>query len=89
MYEKSPDPLTALMLHEPHIAPEELEKIRIPVLVTAGEHDLIKPEETLRIAQHLPKSKLVIVEHGSFVVNCEIMGELLVQFLDDIHSGSL
>ena len=86
MYEKSPDPLTALMLHEPHIAPEELETIHLHVLVTAGEHDLIKREETERIAEHLPESKLVILEHedhGSYVVNSEIMGELLVQFLNE------
>lgn len=37
-----------------------LETIRIPVLVTVGEHDLILPEETQRIVQHLPK--LTVVE---------------------------
>ena len=86
MYEKSPDPLTALMLHEPHIDSELLHNITIPVLITAGEHDLIKAEETRRIAESLPQSKLTIVEnadHGSYVVNSEIMGELLIQFLEE------
>ena len=56
----------------------------VNTLVTAGEHDLIKAEETRRIAASLPHSKLTIVEnadHGSYVVNSEIMGELLIQFL--------
>ena len=40
----APDPLITLMLTEPHIDPESLRQIRIPVLVTVGEHDLIIPE---------------------------------------------
>ena len=86
MYDNSLDPLTALMLHEPHIEPAHLERIMIPVLVTAGEHDLIKAEETRRIAESLPQSKLTIIEnadHGSYVVNSEIMGEVLIQFLQE------
>jgi len=88
MYEKSPEPLTALMLNEPNIEPKELENIHIPVLVTAGEYDLIKKQETKTIAEHLSKGKLIIVEnadHGNYVVNSEIMGELLIQFLADNH----
>ena len=42
----NPDPLITLMLQEPHIAPEELDGIRIPALVTVGENDLILPEES-------------------------------------------
>ena len=84
IYEKSPEPLTALMLNEPNIEPHELENIHIPVLVTVGEYDLIKKQETKTIAKHLSKGKLIIVEnadHGNYVVNSEIMGELLIQFL--------
>lgn len=84
--EKSPDPLITLMLTEPHIDPVSLNRIKIPVLVTAGEHDLILKEETDRIAENLPKSRLVIVEgadHGSYIVNSEVMGELLIRFLDE------
>ena len=83
--EKEPDPLIALMLTEPHIEAESLEGIDIPVLVTAGEHDLILPEETRRIAGHLPRARLVIVkgaDHGSYVAGSEIMGELLIDFLE-------
>lgn len=84
--EKSPDPLIALMLTEPHIDPVSLNRIKIPVLVTAGEHDLILREETERIAESLPKSRLVIIDdadHGSYIVNSEIMGEILIRFLKE------
>ena len=80
---KNPDPLVTLMLTEPDIDPEKLEKINIPVLVTAGEHDLILPEETRRIAEHLPQSETVIVkgeDHGSYIADSEIMGNLLLEF---------
>ena len=85
----NPDPLITLMLTEPHIDPESLERIDIPVLLTAGENDLILPEETRRIAEHLPHAQLVIVkgeDHGSYIDGSEIMGNLLIEFFD---SGSV
>lgn len=85
LHTRNPDPLLELMLTEPHIDPAQLETIRIPVLVTAGEHDLILPEETRRIAAHLPNARLVIVpgeDHGSYIANSEIMGKLLIEWLE-------
>lgn len=84
---KRPDPLVTLMLTEPHIDPKELESIRIPVLVTAGEHDLILPDETRRIAAHLPDARLVIVpdaDHGSYIDGSETMGRLLLDFFSEV-----
>ena len=80
-----PDPLVTLMLTEPRISPEELKNIRIPVLVTAGEHDLILRSETEKIAKALPDAEMVIVEnedHGSYIIGSEIMGKLLLPFLE-------
>ena len=85
--EKSPDPLLTLMLTEPHIDPADLERINIPVLVTAGSNDLILPEESRCIAAHLPQAQLVIVEgadHGSYIVGSEIMGNLLLDYFGNI-----
>ncbi len=82
--EKNPDPLITLMLAEPQIDQEDLKKISIPVLVTAGENDLILPDETERITANLPDSQLVIVkgaDHGSYITESEIMGNLLIEFL--------
>lgn len=81
--EKEPDPLVTLMLTEPHIAPETLRAIRIPVLVTAGDNDLILRRETDRIAENLPHAELVIVEgadHGSYIAGSRVMGEMLIDF---------
>ena len=83
--EADPDPLLTLMLTEPHIDPEELKKIAVPVLVTAGENDLILQSETERIADLIPDSTLVILEgedHGSYIVDSDVMGRMLIDFLN-------
>lgn len=83
-YEASADPLLWLMLTEPHIHPAALGAIDIPVLVTAGSDDLILPEETKTIAESLPDAECVIVagaDHGSYICNSPVMGNLLVDFL--------
>lgn len=82
--QERPDPLITLMLTEPQIHPKALKSIRIPVLVTAGENDLILRSETEKIASAIPNSTMIIVEnedHGSYIVNSEIMGRLLIDFL--------
>ena len=82
--EKEPDPLITLMLSEPHINPETLKDISIPVLVTAGENDLILQSETEKIAGLIPNAELQILkdhDHGSYIAGSEIMGELLISFL--------
>ena len=50
------NPLFELMLKEPHISAEQLQSIRIPVTVLAGEKDLIKEENTRFIAENIPQS---------------------------------
>ena len=83
---RAPDPLITLMLTEPHIDPESLRQIRIPVLVTVGEHDLIIPEETQRIVSHLPHACQITVpgaDHGSYIQGSEVMGRLLLDFFSE------
>ncbi len=82
---EKPDPLVTLMLTEPDIDPRLLEEIRIPVLLTVGERDLILPEETDRIAAHLPRVRRITVpgaDHGSYIAGSEVMGRLLLDFLE-------
>jgi len=43
------------------LEPEELGAIRIPVLVMAGEHDVVPLEHTRSIAQALPRGRLCII----------------------------
>ncbi len=45
-YQRTGDAKLKLMLREPHITAEQLARIRIPVLVTAGSRDLIRRRET-------------------------------------------
>ena len=58
------NPLFTLMLNEPHITKEELNKIITPTLVLAGEKDLILKEETLFIHDSIKNSKLITIEKG-------------------------
>lgn len=83
MHAASPNPLIALMLDEPHITEAQLETIAVPALVTAGEHDLVLPEESRRLAAHLKRGELVIIpgaDHGSYIEGSETMGRLLLDF---------
>ncbi len=81
------DPLTQMILDEPMIDPENLSRLRIPVLLTAGENDIVRPEHTWMIASSIPDCRLKIVEgesHSSYIVDSQIMGSLLIDFLDDL-----
>ena len=83
-YRKTQDPLTKLMLTEPHISLRDLKKIRVPVLVTAGEHDLVRERHTLRIARALPCGTLKIFAgetHESYIVNSTKFVPALISFL--------
>jgi pimeloyl-ACP methyl ester carboxylesterase len=51
-----------------------------------GEDDLILREETDRIVSNLPNAELIVVpgaDHGSYIVGSEIMGDLLIRFLQE------
>ena len=53
----------------------------------ALEDDLILQTETEKIADLIPDSTLVILEgedHGSYIVNSEIMGGLLIDFFASV-----
>lgn len=57
--------LTRLMMKEPSIEYDQLSKIQIPVLVMAGEYDMIKPSDTMMIGQSLPYSVVKIIPQGN------------------------
>lgn len=82
-YFKSKDPLLHLMLTEPHISKSDLAKITIPVLVLAGEKDLIKLSQTRQIAKYIPDSTLKILpgeNHFSYVIKSPKLFPLLDDF---------
>lgn len=79
------DPKIRIMLEEPQISAEELERIRIPVLVLAGSHDMIREAHTRYIAAHIPKSRLRILKgegHGSYIVHSRKLYDATYRFLD-------
>lgn len=84
LLESFDDPCTAMMLVEPQIDPADLAKIEIPVLVTAGSEDVILADHTQLIADSLPNATLSIQEgegHETYIQNSDIMGKLLIDFL--------
>ena len=52
--------LNKMMLYQPNISYDSLRNIHCPVLIMAGDHDVIKPEHTLKIFQHIPNAELCI-----------------------------
>lgn len=52
--------LLRLLTEEPHIPVSELHKIRVPVLVMGGDHDVLRPEHTLEIFRNIPDAYLWI-----------------------------
>lgn len=53
--------LMRLLVEEPHIPLEALHAVAVPTLVIGGDHDVIRPEHTLLIAQHISRSYLWIL----------------------------
>jgi len=58
--DKTAATLFNMILTQPNIPFAALSQIRCPVLVMAGDHDLIKPEHTLKIFQSIPQASLCI-----------------------------
>ncbi len=65
---------------EPSLSPTDIHAITIPVLLTAGEHDLITETHTRMIAEHLTNAELLILSdetHGSYIggskYNCRFL----------------
>lgn len=59
--------LFGLMARQPHIAPEQLSQLRVPALVIAGEHDMIRDRHTRLICASLPAAELAILPGDHFI----------------------
>lgn len=78
-----------MMLTEPNITNEELERISVPTLVLAGSKDIIRYNHTMHIARHIPNSELQIQEgegHGSYVMNSKKIYAILRPFIDKVEN---
>ena len=78
------DPKIGLMLREPQMTREDLEKITVPVLLTAGSKDMIKKEDTEFLHSSIKESSLMILEgegHASYVADSDKIAEIIKDFL--------
>lgn len=70
-----------LMLAQPNITKDDLSKINVPTIITAGQFDIIKKKHTEEIAKNIKNAKLVILEnenHISYVANSDKLLEFLM-----------
>ncbi len=75
--------LMNLLSNAPHISTADLAKIKCPVLVIGGDHDVIRTEHTLLIAQSIPKSYLWILPasgHSTPIVYKDMFNEVVGDF---------
>ena len=72
---------------EPDIALSDLAKIQCPVLVLAGDDDVIKHSHTIELYEALPLGQLAIIPGTSHMVPKEkpaLMNAVISQFLEDL-----
>lgn len=74
--------LVSLMLDHPNIPFSKLSQIKIPVLVMAGDRDIIRAEHTLQIFQHIPNSQLSIIPGATHSAAWEKKGLFLIMLND-------
>ncbi len=73
-----------MMLDEPNISIEELQRIIIPVHVLAGEKDVIKLEHTKLIADNIKNSTMEIIpkeKHGSYIIHSDKIYEIIKKYI--------
>jgi len=74
-----------LLFEQPHISLAALHTIRCPTLVIGGDHDVIKPEHTLLISQHIARSYLWILPNSGHSTPM-IYKDLFNKTVDDFFS---
>ena len=75
--------LLGLMVDSPNVPEKALREIKIPTLVIAGTHDLIRARETRRIAAAIPGAELAWIpgDHCIAAKNPEAFNRRVLQFL--------
>lgn len=76
--------LVKIMLKEPNISNGSLHKIQNPVLVIAGENDVIKKEHTEMMAKQIPNAELKIYKNATHFIpfeNPEELNKDILEFL--------
>lgn len=79
------DKLLRMWSEEPHIDAADLAALALPVMVVAGDRDVIRPEHTRLIAESIPGAHLFIVPgtgHALLEERPALVGFALGEFLD-------
>lgn len=78
--------MLGLMVNEPDILPESLSALRMPTLVIAGTHDMVKRSHTEEIARNIPGAQLVFLPGNHFIAHekPEIFNRAVADFLHGI-----
>lgn len=83
-YDKNKDPLVKMMLEQPQIELKDIEHINIPTWVVAAQNDLFYRKSFLDIVKTMQNATLKIMQkhdHGSYVINQDILYPYLKEFL--------
>ena len=81
-----------LLLEQPNITHAELKEIKAPVLVMAGDKDIIKNEHTVEIFNNIPNAHLNIMPgetHFTPVSNPELFNSIVNKFLSEPYTRPL
>jgi len=76
--------LVQMMIDQPNIPYAKLSQIHCPVLVMAGDHDMIKPEHTLKIFQSIPSASMCIFpdsNHAVCMQHPDLFNQTVLTFL--------
>lgn len=78
------NPRVKMMLCEPNISLQDLQRIKIPVHILVGEKDFVKRGHTTLIANHIPFSTVEVISgesHGSYIIHSEKIYEIIRKYL--------
>jgi pimeloyl-ACP methyl ester carboxylesterase len=81
--------LADLVLKEPHLDEKQLQHIIAPVLVVAGEFDVVKKQHTMLIHSHIKNSEIEIIpdsDHYAPLKNPAIFNKIVLDFLVPVKS---
>lgn len=82
MYFIKKDSKVKMMLEEPNISIEMLNKIEIPTVILVGSRDVIKENHTKLIADNIKNSQLQIQygeDHGSYIIHNEKIAKIILE----------
>ncbi|MBS1741668.1 MAG: alpha/beta hydrolase [Bacteroidetes bacterium] len=79
--------LNRMMIFQPVIEWQRLASVHCPTLVMAGDHDIIKPEHTIKIFQSIPGAQLCIfpnAHHGVCQQYPELFNQTVLKFFNAV-----